>query len=129
MSKLLKLFFVIVLMTTIFGCVSMSSQSGNDFDVSAVNQIKQNQTTKSEILSIFGTPYSKSRNVINGVEKETWMYMYMNVQSHAKGFLFTYNGTAQVDHKSLVIVFNGETVESYNMTANPGTSTLNTTIN
>jgi len=129
MCKIARTIVLLSFVILIAGCASMKTQSGTDFDVSVVAKIQQNHTTKSDVLSYLGTPYSKSVNVINGVEKETWIYMYMNVQSQAKGFMFSYTGTAKVDHKSLVIVFNGEIVESYNMTVNPGNTSINTTAN
>ena len=101
MGKVKKGLLALGVMLLIAGCVSLTA--GNDFDISSVENIVKNTTTKDEIHQWFGSPYMTG--VDNG--DEAWTYEYVKA------------GTKDTKIKSLYIVF-GKTgnVKSFTFSTN-----------
>lgn len=92
------LFYVLVITTALFtfsGCARV----GHDFNARHVNELKIGQTTKSDVINMFGEPWRIGNE--NGVS--IWTYGK-----------YTYYLVGEADTKDLVIKFNDNgTVRSY----------------
>ncbi len=95
-SKKLALITSFVVGISVFdGCARV----GNDFNASHVYQIKIGQTTKNDILGMFGSPWRV------GLENGVTMWTYGK---------YTYRAIGETDTKDLVIKFtNDDRVKSY----------------
>ena len=96
--KNIKLFYGVVVITaalTFGGCARV----GYEFDSQRVQNIKIDETTKSDILGMFGKPWRV------GVENGVTMWTYGR---------YTYKLVGETDTKDLVVKFNNdEKVTSY----------------
>jgi len=90
---------VIALLASLAGCAS----SGTEIDVSQVQSIQVGQTTKSDMVQMFGVPLSQSYNE-NGLLTMIWNYVHVGP--------FGYGTETQ----NLAAVFNDDgTVAKFNM--------------
>lgn len=100
--------FVIVLFS---GCTT-NLKTGSQFDISKASEIQKGKTTKKNILSMFGSPYSKSQ----GGGFERWMYQYSEMKSGIfDGYKVMFGG-ATVDRsmQTMTVTFKGNIVHDYN---------------
>jgi Periplasmic protease len=95
-----KLFASLVLVSFI-GCAVSTFVTGNDFDMSKISRINKGETTKQDVLELFGQPYIKSSN--NSFE--IWTYQYIRSTGKATSFLVVTSASGQAYYKSLSITF------------------------
>ncbi len=97
--------FSALLAVLVFGLFfSGCGTTGQDFDYNNVVKIEKKQTTKEEILKIFGTPHVKG--VENG--RDMWTYEYNKKWVGGKDY-----------HKSIVLIFDKQgKVIAYNHESN-----------
>ncbi|GEM_PF-4133817 len=92
------------------GCAGVIT-TGKNFDMRRVSEIKKGVTTKNDILTMFGKPYSKSQSTIG----ESWMYQYskssFGIFDGYKMFLGGVNATQP--YQMLAITFKGDIVQEY----------------
>jgi len=101
MKRVLLVFLVTLICALLIGCGSL----GKNFDTSRVQDIKNNQTTKAEILDWFGLPFKE------GIENNFVMWTYQYDQYIA----------GQTESKDLVILFdNNNHVKAYRYTSTDG---------
>jgi hypothetical protein len=87
------------LIVTIMGCATV----GRDFPARHVEEIVNGETTKSDLLALFGRPYRR------GIEDgdSTWTYLHYKVRLIG----------GQTRTRDLYIRFDGEIVRSYTYNA------------
>ncbi|MDP2705507.1 MAG: hypothetical protein Q8O71_03920 [bacterium] len=101
--------FLSVMVLSVGGCVT----AGKNFDISRAAAIQKGVTTKNEILTMFGKPYSKSQSSVG----ETWMYQYMEMRPHLSD-VFALVGIYHANQslQMMFITFQGDIVQDYNIT-------------
>jgi len=76
----MKKIIVITTMLLLSSCAGLTQKTGNQelFNDSKISQLKKGKTTKSEIVSMFGTPHSGEHKITewNSTEEETLMMYY-----------------------------------------------------
>jgi outer membrane protein assembly factor BamE (lipoprotein component of BamABCDE complex) len=90
----------------LWGCATAHSTAGRDFDSTKASQIVNGKTTSDEIVTMFGTPYSKQPETDGG---ERWIYSYVNATAHAEG-VFVMHVTTTGTKKNLNILFNKDKI-------------------
>ena len=87
--------------TSLSGCATSSGgySVGRDFNSSAVSQIVKGETTKDDIVRMFGEPFSKT---VISENEEKWMYVYDAGTVKVQGGVFAIT-TAQVTGKILTV--------------------------
>jgi hypothetical protein len=107
---------VCLLAVAAVGCAS--SESGRKVNVADTSRIVKGQTTKGQVVQLFGEP--SNRSVSAG--RETWMWSYTRYESKqtpgtvAMGVIGIPGGsrsTSEMEQSSLTVVFAGDVVEDY----------------
>jgi len=78
---------------------------GKDFDAQKRDQLIKGQTTKDNVLAIYGNPQDKG--MYQGVN-ETWVYFYLEGQANVNAAAKSVSGTERI--KKLVILFDQDDV-------------------
>lgn len=95
LGNILFLFISLIFFTTFIGCARV----GYDFDTKNVQNIKINETTKRDLIDMFGQPWRK------GIENGTTLWTYGH---------YTYRLIGDTGTKDLVIKFTDDgKVKSY----------------
>lgn len=120
------LWFCAFLGVSLSGCVGY--KTGRKFDDSSVKNIRAGKTTRAEVIQMLGQP--PTRNSAGG-GKETWMYEYNEIQSHASAItyvpivgLFAGGGKSTSNQQTLTVQFTGDVVSACTY----GKSSSNTTV-
>ena len=86
----MKKLILITTMLLLSSCAGLTQKTGNQelFNDNKISQLKKGETTKSELVSMFGTPHSGEHKITewNSTEKETLM-MYFASYSKANPLL------------------------------------------
>lgn len=114
-----------LILTLLSGCATATFTQGNPFDGSKVDQIEKEVTTKSEILDLFGAPFTKS---LSGEDGEIWIYMYTKGQSKAQSYVFSVDVQTEGTMQKLEILFKGDVVTNFTYTDGGLPGTLNSSI-
>ena len=124
MLKKYLLFFIFTIFLT--GCATtLTNIGGRDFDEAKIGMIKKGVTTKEQVISLLGEPFTKNLDE-NG--KERWWYIYEVSESTARAGYYSSKVTGQLRQKKLELIFDGEIVQNYvySDTTNPIESTWKT---
>ena|SRR5258708_2543379 len=109
---------VLWLSLALFGCATAHTTAGRDFDATKVSQIVKGKTTSSDILAMFGTPYSKQPK---DNDEEMWVYSYAEATAHAQSMGFGVTSSEATGFKkNLYILLKGnKTVSNYTLDEGP----------
>ena len=114
MNKILSAFLVISTLSFV-GCTSTGNQQiKNETNVTLDKKIIRNQTTKSEIKKLFGSP----TNVRSSNGKEIWQYDFQLISKSAVNYIpgIKLLGTSSTEtNKVMIINFDGNIVVDYSM--------------
>lgn len=110
------------------GCFGM--RSGQKFDDSSVKNIRTGKTTKTEVLSFFGQP--PTRTSLGGGQ-ETWTYQYQEIKSHATAAtyipivnMFAGGAESTTETQALTIQFKDNVVSACTYGKSSSAATVNT---
>lgn len=116
-----------IIVVSLSGCVA-SFKQGQQFDDRSVKHIRNDKTTRAEVVQMFGQPPSRSST---GGGKETWVYHYSEAKGHATAItyvpivgLFAGGGKGTSNLQTLTIQFTGDVVSActYGKTSYSGTT-------
>lgn len=114
MLKLTLAALAVVLLT---GCATSGNDSLRDHDEDTVTSyITEGETTKSEVMEAFGSPFNTS---FTDGGREIWEYAFSDISADAVAYIPVVNwfGTsASGTQKKLTIMFDDEIVQRYSMT-------------
>lgn len=98
------------------GCASQGNQSlKKETEASVQGKIKEGQTTKASIKTMFGSPATTS---FTDGGKEIWTYELNNISADAIEYIPVVNwfgSSYSGKKKQLVVMFNGDTVSKFSM--------------
>lgn len=106
------------------GCATSTYSIGKNFASENVSQIVKGKTTKEEITSMFGEPFSKA--VISASE-EKWTYMHSEGTSKAQSYLISMEVKTTGTQKTLDVLITHDVVANFTFTEgqNPYTMKVN----
>jgi outer membrane protein assembly factor BamE (lipoprotein component of BamABCDE complex) len=114
MLKLTLAALAVVLLT---GCATSGNDSLRNHDEGTVSTyITEGETTKSEVMEVFGSPFNTS---FTDGGREIWEYAFSDISADAVAYIPVVNwfGTsASGTQKKLTIMFDDEIVQRYSMT-------------
>lgn len=111
--KLIGIPLTLIFAALITSCATSSVTVGNNFDSTKVNEIKKGQTTKSELLQMFGEPYTKT--VVSSNE-ENWQYYFSTNTAKAQSYIFTTDVQTSGSYKNLSILLKEDVVSNFTFT-------------
>jgi len=123
--KKYALLVIAIISLGLFGCATATFTQGKAFDTSKVASIEKGKTTKQEIVSWFGEPFTKS---VAGADGETWVYMYAQGQSKAQSYVFSVDVKTEGNMKKLDILFKNGLVENFTFTDGDLPGTMNSSV-
>lgn len=100
--------------------------SGRNFDLSSARGIRPGLTTKAQVISYLGQPYTRASK--NGAETWTYSYSAINPKLGAQAFVPFVGGLlpgafgADTNARSVDVTFDGNTVATCHLTASSGQS-------
>jgi hypothetical protein len=115
MNKI-KYFLIPVIAVALVGCASKTINSGREFDVAKIGEIKKGVTTSDELIGLLGQPLTKS---VQSADVVVWNY------SWKEGTATTNQGsdgpvvTSQGDKKTLDVLIQNNVVENYTYKESP----------
>ena len=111
MRKLL----LIMLCFGVVGCASTINTGIGEREISpeSIQKIMIGQTSKQEIIELFGNPHSISTTATG---QEIYKFVYMQTNSKYKPSLFSVNMDINTTYQELNITFKGDTVIDYQST-------------
>ncbi len=108
----------------ISGCTTTNNfVQGRDFNAERREQIVKGQSTKADILSLYGDPTDKG---IDNKENEYWIYLY--VESHNEFNIWTNSSRGNKRTKKLIIIFDHKDIVQnfiYSNSDNPSSFKFN----
>ncbi|WP_423186774.1 outer membrane protein assembly factor BamE domain-containing protein [Alishewanella sp. d11] len=81
--KILTTLFILLMLT---GCATANYELGNPINPENVAKIENGKTTKQELISLFGEPYTKTPL---SSTQEKWIYTYINTTAKAQSYVVT----------------------------------------
>lgn len=100
----------------IVGCATSSYSVGKNFASENVSKIVKGKTTKVELISLFGQPFSKSVISSSG---EKWVYTYSAGTASAQSYLVTTKVETTGTQRILDILIENGIVTNYTYTEGP----------
>ena len=97
------------------GCATSNYSVGNPFPSENVQKIVKGKTTSSELISLFGQPFTKS--VISESEVK-WTYTYASGTAKAQSFVLTTKVETTGTQKTLDVLVKNDLVVNYSYTEN-----------
>lgn len=112
--------FLTIAALALSGCASANFSSGIPFDTTKVSSIQKGVTTKAEVVSWFGQPFTKS---VSGADGEAWLYLYSTGTSKARSMVVTVDVETTGRMQKLDVLFAGDVVSNFTFTDGglPGT--------
>ncbi len=118
MKKVLAVFFGTLILV---GCTySNDYESGSKILVEDVNKIVKGKTTESDLIEMFGQPFSK---VVISATETKWIYTHNAVSASAQAF--TMKTTSHAEMTTLDILLKNGVVVNYAYTKSPINPTMN----
>lgn len=112
-----KLAMVAVFVGLLTGCATSGNDSLRNHDERTVSSyITEGETTKAEVMEVFGSPFDTS---FTDGGKEIWEYAFSDISADAVAYIPVVNwfGTsASGTQKKLTIMFDDDVVQRYSMT-------------
>lgn len=103
-----------------------STSSGRDFDLGSAKNIRPGLTTKAQVVSYLGQPYTRVSS--NGIETWTYSYSVMNPKLGAQAFVPFVGGllpgafSADTNARNVNVTFNNNIVSACQLSASSGQS-------
>lgn len=124
--KMKPLVFSLLIATlALSGCASANFSSGVPFDTTKVSSIQKGVTTKAEVVSWFGQPFTKS---VSGADGEMWVYIYSTGTSKARSMVFTVDVETTGRMQKLEVLFAGDVVSNHSFTDGGLPGTMSSTV-
>jgi len=101
---------------SITGCATSSYSVGKDFPSESVSKIVKGKTTGSEVVQMFGEPFTKA--VISDTE-EKWVYSYYSGTASAQSYLLTTKVETTGQNKMLDVLLKNGTVTNFAYSDSP----------
>jgi len=114
--KYIMFLCVICSLFLVSACATSSYSGGKDFNSENVSNIVKGETTKEELVQLFGQPYSKS--VISSTG-EKWIYTYFSGTASAQSYVVTMNVESTGMQKTLDILIEDGVVTNFTYTESP----------
>ena len=114
--KLTILTSIVALLILITGCASTSYTVGKSFSSENVAKIIKGKTTSTQLVQLFGQPYTKS---VISANEEKWIYMHTSGTSSAQSYVFTMDVKTTGTQKTLDILLKDDVVINYAFTEGP----------
>lgn len=112
-----KLAMAAVVAGLLTGCATSGNDSLRDHNETTVSSyITEGETTKSEVVAAFGSPFDTS---FTDGGKEIWEYAFSDISADAITYIPVANwfgSSASGTQKKLTIMFDDEIVQRYSMT-------------
>lgn len=108
-----RLYILIFLLAMICSCAKSSYTVGKDFPTVYVKEIERGSTTSSELLGMFGEPFSKT---VISEHEEKWIYMYSSATSKAQSYVVTIHVETVSVRKVLDILLKDGVVVNFTFT-------------
>lgn len=112
-----KLAMAAVVAGLLTGCATSGNDSLRDHNETTVSSyITEGETTKSEVVAVFGSPFDTS---FTDGGKEIWEYAFSDISADAIAYIPVANwfgSSASGTQKKLTIMFDDEVVQRYSMT-------------
>ncbi len=112
-----KLAMAAVVAGLLTGCATSGNDSLRDHNETTVSSyITEGETTKSEVVAAFGSPFDTS---FTDGGKEIWEYAFSDISADAIAYIPVANwfgSSASGTQKKLTIMFDDEIVQRYSMT-------------
>jgi len=109
-----KYLLILILFFYLSGCATV----GRKFALDKIDLIKKGETSKQEILNIFGNPTSITTD---SEGRDTFFYLYMKAKAKPTSFIplvWIFSGGATTESKGLTIYFDKEDkVEDYELSS------------
>jgi len=117
-----SLLLLVLSLLVITACAPSNSNftTGNNFSSENVKKIVKGKTTTTELVQLFGQPYSKAVASKTGVK---WIYMYIAATSTAQNNGFTVDVKTTSNQKSLEILVEDGMVSNFVFSDGPPTTT------
>ena len=112
-----KIFLLLILTIFVSACLpSVHSETGKPFNIEHFNSVKENQTTKKDLVASLGNPEQVGLKE-NG--KETWTYSYFSIDARSTCFLSTTYPKIDIDFMRMTLTFDKDVVveKSYDMSS------------
>lgn len=104
----MKLLLSIVLAVFLVGCATANYSVGKPFNTENVEKIEHGKTTKQDLISMFGEPFSKTP--LNATQ-EKWIYTYIQSSAKAQSYVISMKVESQGTQQTLdLIIENGVVV-------------------
>jgi outer membrane protein assembly factor BamE (lipoprotein component of BamABCDE complex) len=101
---------------TLMGCATATSTVGRDFDNTKVAEIKKGVTTTSELIAMFGQPFSKS---VKSADEEEWTFSWAKATSKMTMGWGANNVKTIGYKKNLNVLIRGDLVINYTYDEGP----------
>lgn len=109
-------YVISIFLFLLIGCASSEYTQGTYLDTEMVNKIVQGKTTVTEIETIFGKPYTISKDGTN----LHYSYFYTVSKSHAQSYVFSMDVKMEGFQRMLTIIFDeNNIVEKFNLSETP----------
>lgn len=115
--KYLNLVIIALFIFALNGCATSSYSVGKDFSTESVSKIEKGKTTSSDLLAMFGQPFSKS---VISENQEKWLYTYASGIAKAQSYVVTMKAETNGTQKTLDILLKDGVVTNYTFTEGPG---------
>ncbi len=120
-----RLLIIITCLTLITGCVYTSNyEVGKAFDEEKVSQIVKGKTTETELISMFGQPFTKA--VVSDTDSK-WVYSYSKGSASAQAF--TMKTESNMKMSTLDILVRDGVVINYAFTSGPVAPYVTSSVN
>lgn len=107
--RILKVMLALLIIALV-GCATSSYSTGKNFDSSLVNKIVKGETTKDDLVRMFGQPFSKT---VISENDEKWIYMYSSGTAKAQSYVITMKVESRGIRKILDILLKDGVVINY----------------
>lgn len=114
--NMVKLVVATALSCSLIACATSNYSIGKDFDSLNVQNIVKGETTTSELVSMFGQPYTKT---VISVSDEKWIYMYSSGSASAKNYIVKMDVETTGYQKMLDVLVSDGVVANFAYTEGP----------
>lgn len=118
--------YLLIILCSVFvltGCATSTYKFGTDFSSENVSKIVKGETTSSDLLYLFGQPFTKS--VISETD-EKWVYSYSETSAKAQSYVFSMDVKTSGVMKSLDVLVRDGVVINFAYTEGPIPSSMTT---
>lgn len=115
--KYLSLVFFALVALNLNGCATTSYSVGKDFSSENADKIVKGKTTRNQLVTMFGQPFSKT---VMSENEEKWIYTYSSGTAKAQSYVVGMKVKTTGSQKTLDILLKNGIVTNYAFTEGPG---------